>query len=280
MNIHLYSIKSLRNNFITLLYFHKFLNYESSSMRNDYILKTIRYRSRRRTSQPSQQKKKIENAKLSDIKTSSSIMITVTHYCDSMLWLNYTHQLIKRFKRYRFRLWNVDLLTITCYRRCATIYNNHYNIIIMTTFARLIITNYQVAIVSNFESFNIRLLSAIIMMLSKTEFNVEMCLWLIRKVCRERKVIRALTTHLHNMLFIINNQSNVSFITFNKLWARIAGYSFNYLSLINLLIHQSSARRIKDVEIEIVIQKPSQYEHLFIFNQIASKQLCNTFTLL
>ena len=37
MSIHLYSIKSLRNNFITLLYFYKPLNYESSSMRNDYI---------------------------------------------------------------------------------------------------------------------------------------------------------------------------------------------------------------------------------------------------
>ena len=35
---------------------------------------------------------------------------------------------------------------------------------------------------------------------------VEMCsFWLIRKVCRERKIIRALTTHLHNMLFTVNN---------------------------------------------------------------------------
>ena len=40
----------------------------------------------------------------------------------------------------------------------------------MITFARLIITNYQVAIASsNSESFNIRLPSAIIMMLSKIE---------------------------------------------------------------------------------------------------------------
>ena len=37
INIHLYSIKSLRNNFITFLYFYKPLNYELSSMRNDYI---------------------------------------------------------------------------------------------------------------------------------------------------------------------------------------------------------------------------------------------------
>ena len=37
MNIHLYSIKLLRNNFITHLFFHKSLNYESSSMRNNYI---------------------------------------------------------------------------------------------------------------------------------------------------------------------------------------------------------------------------------------------------
>ena len=66
--------------------------------------------------------------------------------------------------------------------------------------------------------------------------NVEMCsFWLIRKVCREKKIIRALTTHLHNMLSTINNQSNVSFITFNRLWARIAGHSFNYLSLLSLI---------------------------------------------
>ena len=38
MSIHLYLIKSFRNNFITLLHLHKSLNYESSSMRNDYIL--------------------------------------------------------------------------------------------------------------------------------------------------------------------------------------------------------------------------------------------------
>ena len=64
---------------------------------------------------------------------------------------------------------------------------------------------------------------------------VEMCFfWLIRKVCRERKIIRALTTHLYNMLSTASNQPNVSFITFNKLWARIAGHSFNYLSLFSL----------------------------------------------
>ena len=37
MNIHLYSIKSFRNNFITHLFLYEPLNYESSSMRNDYI---------------------------------------------------------------------------------------------------------------------------------------------------------------------------------------------------------------------------------------------------
>ena len=37
INTYLYSIKSLRNNFITVLYFYKSLNYESSSMRNDHI---------------------------------------------------------------------------------------------------------------------------------------------------------------------------------------------------------------------------------------------------
>ena len=39
MSIHLYSTKSLRNNFITLLFLYKPLNYKSSSMRNNYILK-------------------------------------------------------------------------------------------------------------------------------------------------------------------------------------------------------------------------------------------------
>ena len=37
MNIHLYSIKLSRDNFITLLYLYELLNYESSSMRNNYI---------------------------------------------------------------------------------------------------------------------------------------------------------------------------------------------------------------------------------------------------
>ena len=47
--------------------------------------------------------------------------------------------------------------------------------------------------------------------------SVEMCLWLIRKVYREKKVTRALTTHFHNMLSTTNsNQSSVSSITFNK----------------------------------------------------------------
>ena len=54
-------------------------------------------------------------------------------------------------------------------KRRATTYNNYNNIIIMTALARLIITKHQIAISSNFESFNIRLLSAIIIMLSKIE---------------------------------------------------------------------------------------------------------------
>ena len=41
--------------------------------------------------------------------------------------------------------------------------------------------------------------------------SVEMCFELIRKVCRERKITRALTTHLHNMLFIANNVINQVF---------------------------------------------------------------------
>ena len=48
MNIYLYLIKLLRNNFITLLHLYEFLNYELSLMRNNrYILKgDARYRSR------------------------------------------------------------------------------------------------------------------------------------------------------------------------------------------------------------------------------------------
>ena len=53
-------------------------------------------------------------------------------------------------------------------KRRATIYNNYNNIIIIITFAKLILTKHQIAIASNFESFNFRLLSAIIK-LSKTE---------------------------------------------------------------------------------------------------------------
>ena len=37
MSTHSYSIKSLQNNFITLLYLYKPLNYKSNSMRNNHI---------------------------------------------------------------------------------------------------------------------------------------------------------------------------------------------------------------------------------------------------
>ena len=57
-------------------------------------------------------------------------------------------------------------------KRRATAYNNHNNIIIITTFTRLILTKHQIAIASNFESFNFRLLSVIII-LSKTEFKTQ-----------------------------------------------------------------------------------------------------------
>ena len=51
---------------------------------------------------------------------------------------------------------------------------NHNNIIIITTFARLTLTKHQIAIASsNFESFNFRLSSAIIIMLSKIEFKTQ-----------------------------------------------------------------------------------------------------------
>ena len=44
MNIYLYSIKLLRDNFTAFLYLYKSLNYELSSMRNDrYILKNDVY---------------------------------------------------------------------------------------------------------------------------------------------------------------------------------------------------------------------------------------------
>ena len=55
-------------------------------------------------------------------------------------------------------------------KKRATTYNNYNNIIIMITLARLIMANYQIATASsNFESFNIRLSSATIIMLSKIE---------------------------------------------------------------------------------------------------------------
>ena len=37
INTYLYSIKLFQDNFATHLFFYKSLNYESSSMRNDYI---------------------------------------------------------------------------------------------------------------------------------------------------------------------------------------------------------------------------------------------------
>ena len=42
------------------------------------------------------------SAELSDIEISSNIVI---HYCDLMLWFDCIHQLIKRLKRYQFRLY-------------------------------------------------------------------------------------------------------------------------------------------------------------------------------
>ena len=54
-------------------------------------------------------------------------------------------------------------------KRRATTYNNYNNIIIMTAFARLIMTKHQIATaLSNFGSFSFRLFSAIII-LSKAE---------------------------------------------------------------------------------------------------------------
>ena len=58
-------------------------------------------------------------------------------------------------------------------KKRATTYNNHNNIIIMIALAKLIMAKHQVAAPSNFESFNIRLPSAIIMMLSKAEFKAQ-----------------------------------------------------------------------------------------------------------
>ena len=51
----------------------------------------------------------------------------------------------------------------------AMAYSNHNNIIIMTAFARLVMTKHQAAALLNSGSFSIRLFSAIIMMLSKVE---------------------------------------------------------------------------------------------------------------
>ena len=53
-------------------------------------------------------------------------------------------------------------------KKRATVYNNHNNIIIMTAFARLILTKHQTAAASNYGSSSFRLLSATIK-LSKVE---------------------------------------------------------------------------------------------------------------
>ena len=58
MNIHLYSIKLSRDNFITLLYLYKPLNYELSLMRNDYILRiTLSFSLRNRRSKNKNKKR-------------------------------------------------------------------------------------------------------------------------------------------------------------------------------------------------------------------------------
>ena len=84
MSTHLYSIKSLQNNFTALLYLYEPLNYESNLMRNNHILfendvvaLAEEFRNRR-------SKKEVgrTNAELSNIEASSSIVI---HYYDSML---------------------------------------------------------------------------------------------------------------------------------------------------------------------------------------------------
>ena len=93
MSAHSYSIKLFQNNFITLLHLYEFLNYESSSMRNDYIffknnvialakklrnkkekIKMRNYRILRHRYYCGFKKEKSENAKLSNIEASSSII--------------------------------------------------------------------------------------------------------------------------------------------------------------------------------------------------------------
>ena len=56
--------------------------------------------------------------------------------------------------------------------------------------------------------------------------NVEMCFELIRKVYRGRKITRALTTHLHNVLFIASN-------VINQVFHLLLSTYFNKFDLLN-----------------------------------------------
>ena len=77
-------------------------------------------------------------------------------------------------------------------KKRATIYNNHNNTIIMTIFARLILTKHQTATASNFESSSFRLLSAIIK-LSKIE---------------SKTYKRVLNFNSNHLSFSLNSDSN------------------------------------------------------------------------
>ena len=100
---------------------------------------------------------------------------------------------------------------------------------------------------------------------------VEMCLWVIRKVCRGRKIIRVLTTHLHNMLFTTNYSINQMFhlllLTDYELESQDIRLTIIYLSLIYWFINQMHEKW----DVEVIVETSSQYEHSLIFNQIVSK---------
>ena len=81
MNIYLNSIKLLRDNFVTLLSLYELLNYESSSMRNNHILKITLSLSQKSFAifAVIVTKKKIER-KTRNYQTLNTLSIMIQHY--------------------------------------------------------------------------------------------------------------------------------------------------------------------------------------------------------
>ena len=141
-------------------------------------------------------------------------------------------------------------------KRRATVCN-YSNIIIITTLARLIITKHQIAIAFNVGSFNIRLLSAIVIMLSKTELKTH------KRVLNFKSDHLSFSSNLNSIINsffardkrlkyinIFSNQSTFkskSFISSNQ---RVFKFkTFTFLILINIIRKQIKVVFLKLVQI-------------------------------